>query len=59
VTHEWFDRVVKGPLVCVLAADNLASLKVAQSLGYTPLRQIVLDGETVQLMTRPKPPQNP
>ena len=59
VTYEWFDRVVKGPLVCVLAADNLASLKVAQSLGYIPLRQIVLDGETVQLMTRPKPPQNP
>jgi RimJ/RimL family protein N-acetyltransferase len=58
VAHDWFDRVIKGPLVCVLAAENVASMKVAQNLGYKPLRQIMLDGEMAQLMTRPRPPQN-
>jgi hypothetical protein len=33
-------------------------LKDAQNLGYEPLRQIELDGEIAQLMTRPKTPQN-
>lgn len=58
VAHDWFDRVIKGLLVCVLAAENVASMKVAQNLGYKPLRQIMLDGEMAQLMTRPRPPQN-
>ena len=58
VAHDWFDRVITGPLVCILAPENAASLKVAQNLGYEPLRQIELDGEIAQLMTRPKPPQN-
>ncbi len=57
--HDWFDRVITGPLVCILAPENAASLKVAHKLGYTPLRQIELDGAPAQLMTRPKPPQNP
>ena len=58
VAHDWFDRVITGPLVCVLSSQNQASVKVAQNLGYKPLRQIELDGEMAQLMTRPKPPQN-
>lgn len=58
VAHDWFDRVITGPLVCILSPENVASLKIAQKLGYKPLRQIALDGATAQLMTRPKPPQN-
>lgn len=57
--HDWFDRVITGPLVCILSPENQASLKVAQNLGYEPLRQTELDGNIAQLMTRPKPPQNP
>ena len=56
--HEWFDRVITGPLVCILAPQNIASLKIARRLGYKPLRQIELDGSLAQLMSRPKPPQN-
>ena len=56
--HDWFDRVVTGPLVSVLSPENHASVRIATKLGYTPLRQTTLDGDIAQLMTRPKPPQN-
>lgn len=57
--HEWFDRVITGPLSCILAPQNMASLRVAQDLGYTALRHIEMDGSQAQLMTRSKPPQTP
>ncbi len=54
--HEWYDRVVTGPLACLLSAENAASARIAQHLGYAPLRVCDLDGHAVQLMTRAKPP---
>jgi RimJ/RimL family protein N-acetyltransferase len=55
--HDWFDRVITGPLVCILSPENEASLKVAQRLGYAALRLIDIDGAPAQLMRRSKPPQ--
>lgn len=54
--HDWFDRVITGPLVCTLSPKNAASRTVADGLGYLPLRIADFDGEDAQLMTRPKPP---
>jgi RimJ/RimL family protein N-acetyltransferase len=55
--HDWFDRVVTGPVVCILSPENTASRAVADGLGYTPLRIADFDGDPAQLMTRPKPPR--
>lgn len=54
--HDWFDRVVTGPLVCRIAPDNAVSQKLAQALGYKPLRQTEEDGATIDLMIRKSPP---
>jgi RimJ/RimL family protein N-acetyltransferase len=54
--HDWFDRVITGPLVCALAPENAASRAVADDLGYQPMRVADLDGDAAQLMSRPKPP---
>ncbi|MEL7097975.1 MAG: GNAT family N-acetyltransferase [Pseudomonadota bacterium] len=53
--HDWFDRVVTGPLVCVVARDNVRSLAVADRLGYKGLRDSP-DG-SAHLMFRKSPPQ--
>jgi len=53
--HDWFDRVVTGPLVCVVAKENARSLAVAARLGYTFLRDSP-DGSAM-LMERRSPPQ--
>lgn len=54
--HDWFDRVITGPLVCMLSAENSASRAVADELGYAPLRMADLGDDAAQLMSRPKPP---
>ncbi|MEM8576221.1 MAG: GNAT family N-acetyltransferase [Pseudomonadota bacterium] len=53
--HDWFDRVITGPLVCVVAKGNARSLAVALRLGYKELRDSP-DG-TAHLMFRRSPPQ--
>lgn len=55
--HEWFDRVITGPLVCQLSPENEGSARLATHLGYKPLRLATFEGTPSQLMTRPKPPQ--
>ena len=55
--HDWFDRVVTGPLVCRIASENAVSLRLAEVLGYKPLRQTEEDGVTVELLLRKSPPQ--
>jgi RimJ/RimL family protein N-acetyltransferase len=55
--HDWFDRVVTGRLVCMIDPDHTASLRVAEVLGYVPLREAEHDGTPVQLLTRKGPPQ--
>jgi RimJ/RimL family protein N-acetyltransferase len=42
--HEWFDRVIGGPVVAVVSDDNAASRKLAAGLGY----RAIVDGQTVE-----------
>ena len=53
---DWFDRVVAGRTVCMITPDNASSMRIAQTLGYVPLRDAHIEGETVLLMTRKGPP---
>ena len=53
--HDWFDRVVAGTTVCMIAPENIASLKIAETLGYKPLRMVEVDSSQVQLMLRKGP----
>lgn len=50
--HDWFDRVVTGPLVCQIAEQNDPSLKMASRLGYKPLRTL----SAARLLVRKSPP---
>lgn len=54
--HDWFDRVVTGPLVCMIDPEHEMSLKLAVQLGYTLLRTAEYGGNGVQLMSRKSPP---
>ncbi|WP_223421617.1 GNAT family N-acetyltransferase [Tateyamaria pelophila] len=54
--HDWFDRVITGPLVCMIDPDNETSLKLAEQLGYTGMRTAEYGGGTVHLMSRRTPP---
>ncbi len=54
--HDWFDRIIAGRTVCMITPDNLCSLQVAETLGYSALRDVEVDGGTVVLMTRKGPP---
>ncbi|KIN60738.1 Acetyltransferase, GNAT family protein [Sulfitobacter noctilucae] len=54
--HDWFDRVIAGRTVCMIAPENTGSLRIAEAVGYQSLRQAQIDGETVDLMTRKGPP---
>ncbi|WP_037227431.1 GNAT family N-acetyltransferase [Roseobacter sp. GAI101] len=54
--HDWFDRVVTGRTVCMIAAENAPSLRLAESLGYVDQRTVTIDGDSVRLMTRKGPP---
>ena len=57
--HDWFDRVVTGPLVCKIAPEDAHSLSIARKLGYSALRTVTLHQECVQLMFRKTPPGSP
>ncbi len=57
--HDWFDRVVTGPLVCLFEPGHERSRRVAEGLGYKGLRAAELEGEAVQLMVRKAPPPYP
>ncbi|MEM8728411.1 MAG: GNAT family N-acetyltransferase [Pseudomonadota bacterium] len=54
--HDWFDRVITGPLVARVRLDNTVGATLAAELGYAPLR--VLDEPTgpIQLLRRTSPP---
>ncbi len=54
--HDWFDRVVAGRTVCMIGRENEGSLRIAQTLGYAPLRDATVDDDQVVLMTRNGPP---
>jgi len=51
---DWFDRA-QGPrrVVCMTTPGNTASIRLAEKLGFIPMREAVLpDGETVLLFER-------
>ncbi len=54
--HDWFDRVMAGRTVCMISVGNENSLRIAQALGYSALREVEVDGAPVMLMTRKGPP---
>lgn len=55
--HDWFDRVITGKLVCMIAPEHDASLRIAKSMGYEPMRDATLNGDDVRLFVRKGPPQ--
>ncbi|WP_299144996.1 GNAT family N-acetyltransferase [uncultured Tateyamaria sp.] len=55
--HDWFDRVVTGPLVCMIDPAHAVSLHLAERLGYLPLRDAADAAGPVRLMIRKSPPQ--
>lgn len=55
--HDWFDRVVTGQLVCMIAPEHDASRRIADALGYKPMRDTTVEGRAACLMARKGPPQ--
>ncbi len=55
--HDWFDRVITGQLVCMIDPKHTASVRIAEKLGYKPLREATYKGDVVQLLLRKGPPQ--
>ncbi len=55
--HDWFDRVVTGPLVCMIDPEHAVSLHLAETLGYVPLRDAKDAAGPVRLLIRKSPPQ--
>ena len=56
--HEWFDRVVHGPLVALVAQSHERSLALAKTLGYTEIRKTKIDDVPVVLLKRVGPPKS-
>ena len=56
--HDWFDRVIPGPLVARVPPGNTRSLRLAAELGYDELREAEIDGESVVLLRRNRPPRS-
>ncbi len=54
--HDWFDRIVTGPLVALVDAANASSIGLAERLGYAPLRRAEYGGTPVILYFRKGPP---
>lgn len=54
--HDWFDRVIAGPLVALMTEDNTPSRRLADHLGYRLMRSVARDGELLLLMRRDGPP---
>lgn len=55
--HDWFDRIIPGPLVAMIDTDNATSLRLASRLGYAKVRNAEYGGAEVCLMFRKGPPQ--
>lgn len=54
--HDWFDRVIPGPLVARVSPEHTSSLRLAAHLGYEEMREADCDGESVVLLRRNGPP---
>ncbi|MEM6656543.1 MAG: GNAT family N-acetyltransferase [Pseudomonadota bacterium] len=54
--HDWFDRVIHGPLVAMISARSSSSQKLAGKLGYVSMRNAEYKNTPVHLMRRDGPP---
>jgi len=54
--HDWFDRVIPGPLVAMMAEANQPSRRLADRLGYRLMRHAEFAGNPVILLRRDGPP---
>ncbi len=54
--HEWFDRIMPGPLVAMIDATNVTSQKLAEKLGYVSMRECDYRDTPVHLFKRNGPP---
>ncbi|WP_170399851.1 GNAT family N-acetyltransferase [Ruegeria arenilitoris] len=54
--HDWFDRIMPGPLVAMVNLANSSSQKLAQKLGYAVMRECEYNGTPVVLLRRNGPP---
>lgn len=54
--HDWFDRVITGPLVARVRAGDTAGGALADRLGYATLRQIDRGNADIVLLRRNSPP---
>ena len=54
--HDWFDRVITGPLVARVRDGDDAGATLAARMGYARLRVIEDDTGSVQLLRRNSPP---
>ena len=50
----WTDRMLEGRTVCMIAPENLASLKLAARVGYRPYATATYKDHMVQLFERPR-----
>ena len=55
--HDWFDRVITGHLVCMIAPEHTASLRIAEAMGYEVMRDATYAASDVKLLARKGPPQ--
>lgn len=55
--HDWFDRVVTGPLVCMMDPAHEASARISETLGYVDMRMAADEAGAIQLKLRKSPPQ--
>ena len=55
--HDWFDRVVTGPLACLVSPENAPSLRIAERLGYAPLGDVEYRDQVARMMLRKSVPQ--
>ncbi len=54
--HDWFDRVITGPLVARIFEDDAPSFSIAASQGYATVRTVNIDDRSIFLMRRNSPP---
>lgn len=54
--HDWFDRIMPGPVVAMVEAQNARGLNVADGLGYRLLREIKQSPAPLLLLRRDRPP---
>ncbi len=54
--HDWFDRVITGPLVARLREGDQRGARLAARLGYATLRSVGEEDGPILLLRRNSPP---